>query len=463
MNKQVKLDDYVLPASLRFGHHVASTRYEDIPASVVANAKTFILDTLGVGIAGSTADGAGQLLAASTAWGGDGHAAIWGTNRRVPAPTAALINGFQTHCQEFDCVHEAGVLHPMTALLPAVLAYASRDGGISGKELLVAAITGVDVAATLGLASQSPLRFFRPATAGGFGATAAVARLAGLPAEGVANALGAQYAQTCGTLQPHIEGSVMMPMQVGFNARGALESADLAVQGVQGPIETFEGQYGFMRLFEGEWDLEPHLSKLGKEWQMAHVSHKPFPAGRAGHGAIEGVMRFLEEAPFALDEVASVRVIAPPLIHQLTARPDVPAPSGNYARLCAAFIGAKVLQHGTFGIEHCRGDQLTDPLTHELAKLFSVEINSETDPNLLVPHDIVVAARDGREWRWRCETMLASPERPLSREAHIAKFRRCCTFAARPMDADTIDELIEMIDQLDLIGDVTCLGDLLAK
>ncbi len=461
MNSLVQERKPLTSASVRFADHVVSTRFEDLPAELLDLAKVFILDTLGVGIAGSTADGASQLLQASTGWGGGGQAAVWGAGKSVPAPTAALINAFQTHCQEFDCVHEAGVLHPMTALLPAALAYASRNGGVSGRELIVAVATGVDVAATLGLASKSPLRFFRPATAGGFGAAAAVARLSGLDADGVVSALGAQYAQTCGTLQPHIEGSVMMPMQVGFNARAGLESADLAALGVQGPVETFEGQYGFMRLFEGEWDFAPYLDDLGSVWQLAEVSHKPYPAGRAGHGAVEGVMRFLDERPFALDDVASVRVLGPPLIHQLTARPDVPQPSGNYARLCAAFIGAKVLQHGALGIEHYRGEELTDARTHELARLFSVEIDDVTNPNLLVPHDIIVAAKDGREWRWRCESMLASPSRRLSREAHLEKFRRCCSFAAAPMEPETIENLIAMVDRLETLDDVTALTDLL--
>jgi 2-methylcitrate dehydratase PrpD len=462
MNKLSSDLEVRAPASVQFASHVVNTRFEDLPADLIDLAKIFILDTLGVGIAGSTADGAAQLLAASTQWGTDHHAVVWGTGQLVPAPTAALINAFQSHCQEFDCVHETGVLHPMTALLPAALAYASRNRGVSGRELLVAVVTGVDVAATLGLASKSPLRFFRPATAGGFGAAAAVARLAGLDVDGTASALGAQYAQTCGTLQPHIEGSVVMPMQVGFNARAALESSDMAAQGIQGPIETFEGEYGFMRLFEGEWDLRPHLEALGTDWQIRRVSHKPYPAGRAGHGAVEGVMRFLEERPFADAEIAGVKVVGPPLIHQLTGRPDVPQPSGNYARLCAAFIGAKVLQNGSLDIEHYRGAELTDARTHDLARLFSVEVNDVADPNLLVPHDVIVTAKDGREWRWRCESMLASPLRRLSRESHLAKFRRCCSFAAVPMRPEAIEALIEMVDRLDTLDDVVALTDLLA-
>lgn len=157
-----------------------------------------------------------------------------------------------------------------------------------------------------------------------------------------------------------------------------------------------------------------------------------------------------------------MKIIGPPSIHQLTGRPDLPNPSGNYARLCAAFIGAKVLQNGSLGIEHYRGAELADSRTHALAQLFSVEINDVVDPNLLVPHDVIVTAKDGREWRWRCESMLASSLRRLSPERDLAKFRRCCSFAAVPMHPDMVEGLIDLVDRFDTLDDAAALTNLLA-
>ncbi|MCW6512560.1 MmgE/PrpD family protein [Lichenifustis flavocetrariae] len=449
-------------ASERFAHHVVSTRYESLPGDPIEHAKVFILDSLGVGISGSTADGAEPLLRAASRWGSGEEALVWGTGRRAPATTAALVNAFQIHCQEFDCVHEGAVLHPMATLLPAALAYAERAGGISGRELLVAVATGVDVSTTLGVASKAPLVFFRPATAGGFGAAAAVGRLAGLSERQMVHGFGIQYAQTSGTMQPHVEGSVVLPMQVAFNARAAVQSCDMVAAGIPGPIDTFEGPFGYMRVMEGQWDLEPGLTKLGREWQISQVSHKPFPSGRAGNGLIEGMMRFIAERPFAKDAIESIVVSGPPLINRLCARPDLPAPNGNYARLCAAFIGAKVLQNDRIGLEHYRGEELTDARTHELARLFSMQVDDNPDPNALVPHEVVIRAKDGAEWRWLCEAMLASPSRRLSREQHLAKFRTCCTFAAKPLANATVDRLIAAVDGLETMTDVRDLVAILA-
>jgi 2-methylcitrate dehydratase PrpD len=441
-------------ASERFAQHALSTRFEALSADAVEQAKTFILDTIGVGIAGSSAAGADELFRVGAGWGQGSDAVVWGRGRKVPAPTAALINGFQAHCQEYDCVHEKAVLHPMATLLPAVIAYAERTGGVSGRELIVAVAVGVDVAASLGIAAREGLKFFRPATAGGFGATAAIGRIAGFDVDTLCHAFGIQYGQTSGTMQPHVEGSIVLPMQIGFNSRAALTSCDIASTGLPGPRDVFEGPFGYMRLLEGTWDFQPTWDGLGRKWLVSELSHKPYPAGRATHGGIEGIMALRKQRPFAAQDVVSVRIIGPSLIKRLCGRPDIPAPNANYALLCMAFVGAKVLLHGAIDLAHYRGAELTDPRTHELAKRITMEADDNPDPNGLVPQEVVVKLRDGTELRWRCDIMLANPARRLTREQHLAKFRRCLDFAAEPLRAGAGDALIDLVDRLDQLGDV---------
>jgi 2-methylcitrate dehydratase PrpD len=291
----------------RFASHALDTRFEDLTEDAIAQAKVFILDTLGVGIAGSSAYGADKVLQAGASWGEGQEAALWGRKERVPAPIAALVNAFQVHCQEYDCVHEGAVLHPLATTLPAIMAYADRKGTVSGKDLITAVAIGVNVSAGLGIASRSAMTFFRPATAGGFGATAAVGRLIGLSHEALVQAFGLQYAQTSGTLQPHAEGSVSLPLQVGLNSRAAVQSCDWAQVGLPGPRDVFEGQYGYFRLFEGpdQWDLDAtNDCAAGRRWLISELSHKPYPAGRATHGGVEGlqILRKNEDGSTILPE-----------------------------------------------------------------------------------------------------------------------------------------------------------------
>jgi aconitate decarboxylase len=445
-----------------FAAHVARTRYEDLPAEAILQAKVFILDSFGVGIAGSTAAGAREVLDAALRWGGGSEATVWGRGGAVSAGTATLVNGFQMHCQEFDCVCEPAVLHPMATLLPAAMAHAERSGGISGRDLIVAAAVGVDVAGYLGIASLSPLRFFRPATAGGLGAVAAVGKLAGFDTERLVYAFGLQFAQASGTMQAHVEATHVLPLQVGVNARAAVQSADFAATGLTAPRFSLDGPFGYLPLMEGDFDLAPIRAGLGRRWLIGELSHKPYPAGRATHGGIEAVLTLQRQHGFAASDVAEVVVSGPPVLARLTGRPDVASPTPAYARLCMGYVVAKALLHGHLGVEHYRGEAaLTDPATHALAARVRTIADGSADPNALAPQTVLVRLRDGRTLHWACETMLASPTRRLTRAQHLEKFRRCWTFAGTALPDSAREALITAVEDLETVADVRALARLL--
>lgn len=440
-------------AALRFARHAAETRFEDLTPEAVARAKVFILDTVGVGIAGATAQGSDAVLAAASRWGAGEGASVWGTAHRLPPPQAALVNAFQVHGQEYDALHEAAVLHAPATLLPALLAEAESRGGVSGRQLITAFCVGVDVACGLGLAAQRGLRFFRPATSGGFGAVAGVAHLRGFDAEQTLAAFGHQLGQVSGTMQAHTEGSPVLPMQVGVNARAAIGSCDFAETGLISLRDVFEGPYGYLPMFEGEYDLAPILESLGSAWRVTELSHKPYPSGRATHGGIEGLMRLRAEHGFAAEEVEQVTVIGPQLICRLVDRPPLPAPGPSYARLCMPFALAKVLQHGAPDLAHYRGAALSDPVTFGLAQRVRMLRDDNPDPNTFAPQRVEVRLAGGRVVGCDLPELLASPARPLTRDAALAKFRRCLEFAAAPR-AEPADALAARLEALESLGDV---------
>ncbi len=418
-------------AAHAFAAHVAATRFHHLPPAAVARAKVFLLDTLGVAMAGSTAQGAAEVLAAARGWGEGAGATVLGTTARLPAPQAVLVNAFQIHCQEYDCLHEGAVLHALATLLPVLLAEAERRP-ISGQALLTALAVGVDVSCGLGLAAKRGLRFFRPATAGGFGAVAGLASLRGFDAARTLAAFGLHYGQVSGTMQPHIEGSPVLPLQVGVNARAAWCAADLAEAGLAGLSEVFEGRFGYLPMFEAEWDLAPVLAGLGRRWLVADLSHKPFPSGRATHGGVEGVMALRAVHGFGAEDVAEVVVHGPPLVNRLVNRPLPAEPSANWARLCMPYVLAKLLQHGEVDLAQFRGAALVDPETHALAARIRMAEDGNPDPNALAPQRVAVRLRDGRVLEHAIPEMLAGPNRPLTEARHLAKFRRCLGFAATP-------------------------------
>lgn len=439
----------------RLADHVASLRYEHLSGAAVRAAKTFVLDTIGVGIAGSGEAWAPHLLACASGWGQGDESAVWGSRTRLPAPSAALVNAYQVHGMEFDCVHEGAVVHPMATALSAALAHAERRAPVGGRDLVTAVVAGVDVATSLGMAARGAFRFFRPATAGAFGAVAAAGKLAGFDLETLTNAFGIVYGHVCGTMQAHVEGSKVLGMQIGFNARGALTAVDLAGRGLVGPRDVLEGRYGYFPLFEnGEYDLGPALAALGRTWQVTQLAHKPFPSGRLTHGAVDGLGTLREAHGFGAADVAKVTVRVPPLVRRLVARPDVARPDATYARLCLPFVAATALLRGTVDVPDFAPARLVDPAVHELASRIEVVADDNPDENALVPQAVEVLLRDGARHAIQLPRVLGHPDRPLSRAQHLDKFRRCWTYGARPLDRERGERLIELVDRLETVPDV---------
>jgi aconitate decarboxylase len=446
--------------------HVIATRFEDLPPAVVAKTKTFLLDTIGVGIAGSAGTGIPELKQVAAGWGQGDEATVWLTGEKLPAQQAAIINAYQIHCLEFDCVHEGAVLHPMATILSAVMAWAERERGkgrtISGRDLITALALGVDVSTMLGIVTNSALRFFRPATAGGFGAVAAIGKLAGFDALTLKNALGAQYSQTSGTLQPHVEGSPMLGLQVGFNARAAIVATDLAAAGFRGPHDILTGQYGYFALFEqNDYDLEPFLARLGQDWQMLEMSHKPYPSGRLTHGAVDGLGQLMRQHGFKADDIAAVTCDVPPLVHRLVGRPDVPHPEANYAKLCLRFVAGTFLARGGVDVPDFRGRAvLDDPDVHRYAALVDVVLDDNPDLNALDPQTIRVRLKDGAEHAITLPNVYGHPAAALTDAANVEKFRRCAGYGARPLDPAKVDALIAAIADLEANRDAAALVNL---
>jgi aconitate decarboxylase len=398
-----------MDAIVRLAEHVVRTGYDDLPAPAIAAAKTFILDSFGVAVVGSTGPWVAELIEAQARRGQGGDARVWVRGVRLPAPAAALINGYQIHNSEFDCVHEAAVVHPMAVLLAAATAHAERAGAVSGRDFLSAIALGVDIGAGLGLASKAPLRFFRPATAGAFAATAAIGRLMGFDVATLVHAFAITHGQLCGTMQAHAEGSPLLAMQIGFNARNAVVACDLAAAGITGPQNVLEGPFGYYPLFEGAYDLGPVLDGLGKIWRIAEVAHKPYPCGRATHGVIDGVLQLKRRHGFDATDVARVECLMPPLTQRLVGRPAQGAMVPNYARLCAAYAIACALLNDTVDIADFSPEALADPRRLALATRVELRTDDNPDQNALAPVRVAVTLAGGATHERRIEQVYGSP------------------------------------------------------
>lgn len=375
-----------------------------LPSGVRADAVRLLGDTLAVGAAGATAPGAEAILAAARAMGTGTDARLIGTDERLPAPGAAFVNGYRIHCLEWDAVHEPAVVHAMSVVTAALGAAIDRKGGCDPEDALVALAIGVDVASGLGLAADSALSFFRPATAGVIGAALAVARIDGAPLE---HALGLAYSSAAGTMQAHVEGSITLPFQVANAARAAMTASDLAKAGFTAPLDPLEGPFGYFRLID-QGDLSRYTRDLGQVWRIAEISTKPFPSGRASHAAL-GALQAL-----AGQGVERIELACPPLIHRLVGRAYKPDMTPAYARLCLPFLAALMLTDGRIDPRRFTPENFADPALAALAGKVALVADGNQDPNALFPQELRVTFAGGATRTIGVPHTLGSPDAPLS-------------------------------------------------
>jgi 2-methylcitrate dehydratase PrpD len=417
-------------AAAHFVDHALSLDWDTLSEDVRVAAKAFLHDTLAVGVAGARAPNADAILAVAQTWGTGGDSMVLGRpDVRLPASSAAFVNAFQIHCQEFDCVHESAVLHPLATIGAALLAEAQRSGPYDGKTFLAAMIAGVDVAVALGLAPTTPLVFFRPATAGVFGSVAALARLRGLDRAVALDAFGYALAFASGTMQAHVEGKPALPVQVANAARSALVAVDLAVAGLKGPQKSIDGPFGYLTLFEKAHDLEPVLRDLAAVRRIVQVSWKPFPTGRAAQGGLVAVQTLMQRDGLSAATLQSLVFRAPPLIKRLVGRPAIADMDVAYARLCLPWLAAVALTRGEVTLGDFIPERLGDPHVQALAERISVIEDGSSDPAAFTP--LLASARtlSGAVLEVAIPHMLGSPSHPLTKAQQMEKARRCFAHA----------------------------------
>lgn len=422
-----------------------------------ASARVWLEDTLAVGIAGCAHPDRPTIARVVQGFGDGSDARTLGDGICWPTVSAAMLNAWQIHNQEFDCVHEPAVVHPMAVIGGSLLTWSDAQGGIGGRHLLDAIVVAVDAAATLGLMAIRPMRFFRPAMCGALGAVLGLSRLAMFDIETTRKALGLVWTQLSGNMQAHLEGSPALAMQIGFNARAAVGAVELAAAGVAGPEDSIDGPFGYLELIEGEFDPAP-LARIGRINAVTEISHKPWPTGRAAHGALEGLRLLLAEG-LEPEQVESLELVAPPLVRRLIDRPARADMHPAYARLCLPWMASVCLARGDIGLDDFAAKALSDSRRGRFADRVTIAaLDEDTDDNALTPQVLTVTTRAGQRHQHRLESVLGSPGNPLDVSARRAKAAVCCDFAGLSRQRQA--ELLDAVADLERCNDIRSLVDL---
>ena len=443
--------------------HVARTTYQDLPASAITASKRDIIDTFGCILGGTGAPGIDDIYALLDAWGGKAESRAVLRQRMLPGPQAAMMNASAGHALDFDDTHDgAGSIHPGVSVLAACLAMADRQGGVSGRDFILAATLGLDVSCRIALASTLDRGWHRTAAIGVFGATAAAGKLLGLTGEQMRHALGIAYSHAAGNRQCILDGALTKRLQAGQAARDGVFSAILAQRDFTGAHNIFSGRFGFLELYQPNGaDASLLTQGLGAVFQGEGLSFKPYPCGRPLHAAIDAALAV--RAALGITgggDLAELTISADPAGHAdqfdngPTKRRPVQVVQAQFAQ---PFLVACALVHGRVGIGEVAG--FDDPAVLALSDRIAGAGVAGKPKGWL---SISARHRDGRQVTIEATDPIGSPTKPLSEAQCADKFRDNARNARRPIDASVVEDTLDGLNRLEMLADTRVLLDPLA-
>ncbi|WP_206812510.1 MmgE/PrpD family protein [Paradesulfitobacterium ferrireducens] len=448
-----------------------------LPDGLLDQLKILLVDAFGVLIAGSTAIGAEPVADLVGHWGGAPEATALVYGGKVPAPSAALLNGIMLHARELDDDHEEASIHAFAAVLPAALAMAEKEG-TGGKEFLSALIAGSEISCRLGMSIKILRGWHFSAVCGTFGAAAAAGKLMGLDSEGIVNALGLAFTRAAGNLQPGREGAMAKRLQPAFAAQAGVLSAELARAGITGPKQVFEGQYNFFRLYDSdyyapgelrhrldgaEYDRGALVNGLGETFEVGKLIIKPYGSCRFTHGPLEAALNLAQKHDLSVERIERIEVLACPRAVRDYGKPydalAVKTPE-IAAQFSIPYVVSAAIVHRSGYIDAFEREAVLDPRIMEVASKITVSVHPEAA--LKVPVEVRIATKDGTVFVERIDALKASLQRPMTQDEILEKYWRNARYAKKTIAPNKLKQLIELVLNIEEVKNINELTELLS-
>jgi 2-methylcitrate dehydratase PrpD len=294
----------------------AETRFEDLPASIVAEIKKVLMEHVGVGLAALTTDKGKLEAALGRRLGGPPEASIIGLGDKVSVTSAVLANGELMITLDYHDNMSYG--HDGLFVTPPALAMGESTGA-SGKDVILAMAVGLEISSRLAraagwhtLTSEEVKKAIAtpPKDKNGhsaYGAAAAAGRLLKLDTGKMMHALGiagrhVDMSLSSGGMHPTMK-TMTKYVLPGWQNTGSVISALLAQMGYLGDLTVMDDP---KRL---GWDPTHITEGLGQTWVFNQQLHyKPYPCCGAFHHNLDCFYKVIEENNLKPDEIEKVTI-----------------------------------------------------------------------------------------------------------------------------------------------------------
>jgi 2-methylcitrate dehydratase len=284
---------------------VVERSFDDLSEAAVRELKVRVLDSLGCAIGALDGEPIRMLQEHLADFGGAPRTTLIAGGRTAP-DRAAFYNGALVRYLDFNDSYLAKgeTCHPSDSL-GAVLA-ASEYAKRKGSDLLVALAIAYQVQCRL--SDEAPVRSkgFDHTTQGSYAVAAGVSKALGLDAGKTANAVAisgtafnALRVTRTGRLS-HWKG--LAYPNTGF---GGTHAAFLAMRGITGPEEVFEGNKGFMDAIAGRFRIDWAREDLER---VTRTILKKYNAEVHSQSATEGILELQREHGFRAEDVERIEI-----------------------------------------------------------------------------------------------------------------------------------------------------------
>ncbi len=289
----------------RLAHFVANAAYDDLSEAAIRALKVRVLDSLGCAIGALDGPPIRMIREQLADFDGADHAGLIGGGQAAP-DRAALYNGALVRYLDFNDSYLAKgeTCHPSDNL-SAVLA-AAEYAGADGRTILAALAAAYQVHCRL--SDEAPVRAkgFDHTTQGSYAAAAGAARALALSPARTANAL-AISGTALNALRVTRTGELSHWKGLAYphTAFGATHAAFLAMRGITGPPEVFEGNKGFMESIAGTFRLDWVAEDLER---VTRTIVKKYNAEIHSQSATEGAVELQAQHGFSASEIEAIEV-----------------------------------------------------------------------------------------------------------------------------------------------------------
>ena len=395
-----------------------------------ARAALHLVDWLGCALAGSTSQ---PHRIARTVFAGSRGAALLIGGGRASAQDAAYLNGIPGNVLEMDDVHRRAILHPGPTVMPAVLAALHRE--TPPVLVLESIVRGYEAVIRIGraLGPAHYAMFHNTATAGPFGAAAAVVSMLELDRAALVSALGNAGTVAAGLWQCRHEPVMTKQLHCAHAAQAGYLAAALARGGFTGPRSLLDGPQGFFAALCKDGDPSAVVAGADGDWLIHEVSFKPWPACRHAHPVIDAVR--LAKAQIGKRKITNIAIETYRDAITFCDRPDPKTVID--AKFSLQHAAAVALLRETPELADFDPPAIAD---RKLATLRALTLVKAAEPFAgrypgRFGAGVEITLADGARIAAHVDDALGDPENPLAEATLIAKARTLMTFAGVTPDA----------------------------